>query len=208
METSPSLDKEILRELEFTDQDVLYRQVCDGLRREIQRGHLPPGTKLPSAFFSDCRHPNTVDVRIEALLLDAVRRMAGTRAKRLAIVTHVRPNPKARPGSFERSLSDTVPAACDKAGIEMIRTPYEGSEITGRDHTPTELEELGFIQFAKLWASRKRPDAIIAYPSTVARGLTTAVKCKCATESGKPTILPNTATRRFYPDKRTGSNSH
>lgn len=117
---------------------------------------------LPAAFLGNGRNSNRVGFDIEQFFRESARRLATQGCRRVGIISNV--------GKEDTAFFHAFAQAAEKAGLET------SPKWTRSGHGEIQnFEKHGYVEFLSLWRTSPRPDAVIVYPDSVARGVVLGV---------------------------------
>jgi DNA-binding LacI/PurR family transcriptional regulator len=123
---------------------------------------------IPTAFLSNSFSPNRVNFDTENLFRGALQRLAAQGCRSVGLISHIAwsKDEKDDEHNFYRLFRQTLEETGLVTRKEWIRCPAK--------HFP-DFELVGYREFKALWDLRHKPDGIIVYSDTSARGVITAV---------------------------------
>jgi DNA-binding LacI/PurR family transcriptional regulator len=135
---------------------------------------------VPTAFFCTTRAAGCVDMDHNQFVNLAIERLAAKGIRSVALLTHLfPPSPEQQPSIPQNAFLIEFEKRAGQAGIQIhpewnLNASLVYSNKT-QDLNATEIEALGYQLFGKLWDQSRRPEALLAWPSTLARGVVTAI---------------------------------
>lgn len=135
---------------------------------------------VPTAFFCTTRAAGCVDMDHAQFVSLAIDRLAAEGIRSVALLTHLfPPSPEQQPNIPQNTFLSEFEKRAAEAGMKIYpEWNLNASIVYGNEAvvlSATEQEALGYELFGKLWDQSRRPEALVAWPSTLARGVVTAI---------------------------------
>jgi DNA-binding transcriptional regulator YhcF (GntR family)/DNA-binding LacI/PurR family transcriptional regulator len=135
---------------------------------------------VPTAFQCTTRAAGCIDLDHRQFVTMALDRLALKGVKSVGVLTHLfPPSPDQQASIPQNAFMIEFEKRASQAGMQVYpEWNLNASAVYGnKAHEPsgTEIETLGYQLFGKLWDQSRRPEALVAWPSTLARGVVTAI---------------------------------
>lgn len=135
---------------------------------------------VPTAFQGTTQAAGCVDMDHSQFVSLALDRLALQGVKSVGVLTHLFPPSPCEQAKIPQSVFlREFEKRAGQAGMQVHpEWNLNAAAVFGsksRDLSATEMEELGYQLFGKLWDQSRRPEALVAWPSTLARGVVTAI---------------------------------
>jgi len=115
---------------------------------------------LPSAFIAADPIPNRISLEMRGFWLESVRRLAAQGCRSVGLI-----------------IPNLTPSFCDglREALELTKMVTRDDWVRRPAQFTPKLAEYGYLEFQKLWALPEKPDGLIVWPDSIARGVITAV---------------------------------
>ena len=135
---------------------------------------------VPTAFQCTTRAAGCIDMDHRQFVSMALDRLALKGVKSVGVLTHLLPPSPGQQASIpHNAFLIEFEKLAGQAGMQVYpEWNLNAATVCGNEvHEPsaTEIEALGYQLFGKLWDQSRRPEALVAWPSTLARGVVTAI---------------------------------